>query len=162
MTIYKDGTTLFVKPEVVGTKLQRKLPKMSVTQRALLGHELRKGTAPVSQFSPRQTAKIVEVPNKLIRAVAAATPFELWRMQHGWVTIEEVHARQVAAKRSADAAVDKAVTKIGKDLVLAALDRLTAPATNGSATPTSNGHVAPSPDAIIEPTTNSTNHGRQR
>lgn len=132
----------FRKPEFVGTKLQRKLRKMTKTAKALLGVELTTGPM---QFSARQASRFAEVEMKYIRAVRKATPGECWSLKHRYLTVEDLHARQLAARRNSDAQVDKAVTKIGRGLVLAALDRLTTPATNGSATPTSNSHA---PSAI--------------
>ena len=140
---FLNGTAPFLKPEVIGVKLQRKLPAMTKTQRALLGLKLETGSM---QFSPRQASRFAEVAMKYIRAAAKAAPGERWAMLCGRLRVEDLHARQLAARRCSPAVVDKRITKIGIDLALASIDRLTAPvtngapATNGAATPTSNGH----------------------
>ena len=146
-----NGTAPFLKPEVIGVRLQRKLPAMTKTQRALLGLKLETGSM---QFSPRQASRFAEVAMKYIRAAAKAAPGERWAMLCGRLRVEDLHARQLAARRCSPAVVDKRITKSGIDLALASIDRLTAPvtngapATNGAATPTSNGHnQAPPPAA---------------
>jgi hypothetical protein len=47
-------------------------------------------------------------------------------------------AVKLLGKRLTDAAVDKLVVGVGPDLILTSLDRLTAPATNGTALPANN------------------------
>jgi hypothetical protein len=130
-----------VKPQprlIDGVKLQLKLPTLSATFRALLGHELQSGAVAITHYSPRQSAMVTESPMALIRAVGKATPLELFAMQ-GVLDIEAAHRQQLANKRRTDAVVDKILVEIGLDRVLAALERLTRPATNGAAVPT-NGH----------------------
>jgi hypothetical protein len=126
----------FYKPEVIGTKLQRKLPKMTRTARALLGAELMAGPM---QFSARQASRFAEVEMKYIRAARKATPGEFWCLQHGYLTIEDVHARHLGARRTSDAVIDKRVSRIGLEQVLASCDRLTAPA-NGAMVRINNTH----------------------
>lgn len=150
VTHFKDGTAFFVKPEecigveVIGVKLQRKLPAMTKTERAILGHKLRTGPM---RFGPRQASRFAEVEMKYIRTVAKATQGEWWALEYGFLTVEDLHARQLAARRRSDAVVDKRIAKIGVDLALASIDRLTAPATNGAEMPpamlATNGMAAP-------------------
>ena len=150
VTHSKDGTAFFVKPEecigveVIGVKLQRKLPAMTKTERAILGHGLRAGPM---QFSPRQASRFVEVEMKYIRTVGKATPSERWALEHGFLTVEELHQRQLAAKRFSAKKIKKFITAAGPDRVLAVYDEMTAPATNGATVPTSNGHNQALPPA---------------
>ena len=137
-----NGPTAAVKPQprlIDGVKLQLKLPTLSATFRALLGHELQSGAVAITHYSPRQSAMVTESPMALIRAVGKATPLELFAMRKGVLDIEAAHRQQLANKRRTDAVVDKILVEIGLDRVLAALERLTRPATNGAAVPT-NGH----------------------
>ena len=131
---------------VLGFKLQRRLPKISATFRALLGNELRTGTAALAHATPRQAATLCQVPMAYLRTVAAATELELKAMQRGEYSVEQLHCERLANSRASDIAVDdiavdRILHEIGFDRVFAWLDRQVKP--NGA-----NGHDHPVNDNV--------------
>jgi hypothetical protein len=123
----------FYKPEVIGTKLQRKLRRMTKTARALLGAELMAGPM---QFTPRQASRFVEVEMKFIRAALGATPDEWYALKFGYLSIENLYARQLAARPFSPKKIKKFIAAAGADKILAEIDEMTMPA-NAAA----NGHT---------------------
>jgi hypothetical protein len=149
MVSLHNGPAAAVKPPprlIFGERLQRKLPALSPTFRALIGLELQTGVSAVTYTSPRQTAALTQVPMVFSRTIAAATPLELAAMRRGNFTVEALHKEQLANRHLTDGAVDKLVVEIGLDRVFAALERLTRPATNGAVVPNGHDPVLPAND----------------
>jgi hypothetical protein len=118
-----------------GDRLQAQLNRWSLTNLALLGHDLETGAAVLTRTTPKQaTAVIPRLTMALLRTVRQASPFELAAMRRGDFTVEALHREQLDNKRLSDAEVDRAVLEIGLELVLASCDRLTPPPlmTNGA------------------------------
>jgi hypothetical protein len=130
-----------------GDRLQAQLERWSLTNLTLLGTDLQTGEAALTRTTPRQTVAVIpRITMAMLRAVRLATPLELAAMRRGDFTVEALHQEQLANKRLADTTVDKTLLEIGLDRVLASLDRLTAPVTNGAVVPANdnkgNGGVA--------------------
>jgi hypothetical protein len=138
MSSLHNGHAAAVKPRLIcWDKLQLQLAALPTTFRALLGQELQSGAVALTSATPRQAAALTLVPMAFFRTVTAATALETAAMRRGTLTVEEVHAARLRNRRRTDVAIDRALVEIGLDRVLAALDRLTRPATNGAA----NGHA---------------------
>jgi hypothetical protein len=121
---------------IFGDRLAQLLPKINKSFRALLGYELVTGTAQLYRPTREQVAATVQVSRRYIDCVAAMTPEQREQVSRKRLTLSTViNHKRVPIDVGTIAAVvekfgvDNVVAHIGGGVVLAALDRMTAPAT---------------------------------
>jgi hypothetical protein len=106
-------------------QLARELRDGSATDKALIDFDLRFGLIEISGGLPADMSRSVTgIPRGYQCTMRGLGPQERLRLRSGWATISDYHNKRTVSDRKIEAFIRKA----GPAQVLAALDRLTAPA----------------------------------
>ena len=96
-------------------------PTLSTERRAMAALELVEGPA---RWPARQAAALVGISATYLSTARHASAEERQALERGWLTLSWIHNKRRRAPT--DAAVERAVKRLGPDRVLRALDRMTA------------------------------------
>ena len=109
--------------DIDGHRLSRRLQRgLSATFRALIAYELESGGAKLHHLTRKQSVTLVGANSGYVGTVSRLTPHEREQVANGILSLAAIHNQPPT-----DVDIDRIVTRIGLDRVMAALDRLTRP-----------------------------------
>lgn len=111
---------------ITGRRFNRLLKLGSPADRALLAYDLARGEMQILPPTRAQAAGLARIASGYIGTVARLSADERVRLARGELSLTRLHHDR--QHRVTDAEVDRVVARYGAEAILAALDRLTAPA----------------------------------
>jgi hypothetical protein len=115
---------------LTGRRLNRLIKQGSPADRALLAHEIERGTTQIHRPTRAHAAALTQVSPSDIATVARLSEDERLQLARGELSLSDLHRRHRQVL-TFDERIDRVIAKFGAEAILTGLDRATAPANGG-------------------------------